>query len=58
MAAKGDCSMESERAVAAFESWTSRIFLASLWPFLLSDLFRDLIDDRLACFGLSFVFDL
>ena len=58
MAAKGDCSMESERAVAAFESWTSRIFLAILRPFLLSALFRDLVDDRLACFGRSFVIDL
>ena len=58
MTAEGDCSMESERAVAAFESWGCWIFLASLGPFLLSDLFRDLIDDGLACYGLSIVFDL
>ena len=58
MAAKGDCSLESERAVAAFESWSRRIFLICLRPFWLSGLFRGNIDVRLACFGLRFVADL
>ena len=58
MAAKGDCPVESERAVAAFEFWSCRIFLISLGPFWLSGLFSGLIDVRLACFGLRFVADL
>ena len=58
MAAKGDSSLESERAVAAFESWSGRNFLISLGPFLLSGLFSGLIDVKLACFSLSFVADL
>ena len=54
MSAKGDCSMESERAVAALESWSSRIFLASLGPFWLSGLLSNLIDGGLSYFSLSF----
>lgn len=46
--------MESERAVAALESWSSRIFLVSFGPFWLSGLLSDLIDGGLAYFRLSF----
>ena len=50
--------MESERTVAALESWSCRIFLVSFGPFWLSGLLSDLFGDGLAYFSLSFVLDL
>ena len=46
--------MESERTVAALESWSCRIFLVSFGPFWLSSLLSDLTDGGLAYFRLSF----